>query len=233
MQTSYYFSRTTLASTHKGIRMTSNGWHACRSTRHHTLVSRDHHNQQRSTHQGIHEKPPSRSTMAHTKNAPAPLLGAAISSCVLLASFPLRSESFAPGNPLSRAVRDPSAIPFSDNVPFFAGFRHKSGNVAGSTGVEMASLAPSKISDPDGPTPEKAPFEPTVVDAAEVEAQMEYDPETSVVPHQPWRRGDANGCEEPVDAQWRLGASLMSFYGKMPIYIYIYIGRKLLVHMSC
>ena len=66
--------------------------------------------------------------------------------------------------------------------------------------------SPSKVVDPDGPTPS--------LDAEEIE---EIDPEsipelrdiTSAddlprpIPHQPWRRGETAGCEAPIAAEWR------------------------------
>ncbi len=33
---------------------------------------------------------------------------------------------------------------------------------------------------------------------------MHYDKDAVPIPHQPWRRGDTDGCEDPIDAPWRL-----------------------------
>ncbi len=65
--------------------------------------------------------------------------------------------------------------------------------------------APSVVVDPDGPTPiiEPDPF-PTV-DLDEL-PEAQYDPDNHPIPHQPWRRGDTDGCHDPLTASWRLEA---------------------------
>lgn len=78
---------------------------------------------------------------------------------------------------------------FTNKKPFFQHF----------------ALPPSKVIDEDGPTPEQPPDEPDVV-AAEDVPELHYDPNAHPIPHQPWRRGDTDGCEDPIDAPWRLEA---------------------------
>jgi ribosome maturation factor RimP len=65
--------------------------------------------------------------------------------------------------------------------------------------------ARSLVSDPAGPTP--------VLDEEELETirledipETQYDPDNRPVPHQTWRRGITDGCEDPIDAPWRLEA---------------------------
>lgn len=36
--------------------------------------------------------------------------------------------------------------------------------------------------------------------------ESHYDPANHPVPHQPWRRGDTDGCHDPLTAEWRLEA---------------------------
>lgn len=33
--------------------------------------------------------------------------------------------------------------------------------------------------------------------------ELKYDPDNHPIPHQPWRRGITDGCEDPIDAPWR------------------------------
>lgn len=69
-----------------------------------------------------------------------------------------------------------------------------------------AKRSPSKVVDLDGPTP--------TVEAADVEEiDVESIPELRdienpnelprPIPHQPWRRGETAGCEDPIAAEWR------------------------------
>lgn len=64
------------------------------------------------------------------------------------------------------------------------------------------ALSPSKVVDDDGPTPDPIPYEPETIPAEDV-AEFHYDPKAVPIPHQPWRRGDTDGCEDPIDAPWR------------------------------
>ncbi len=36
--------------------------------------------------------------------------------------------------------------------------------------------------------------------------EAQYDPDNHPIPHQPWRRGDTDGCHDPITAPWRLEA---------------------------
>jgi len=73
-----------------------------------------------------------------------------------------------------------------------------------------ASFAPSTVVDEDGPTPENPYAEPEVVDIEDM-PEMHYDPNAHQVPHQPWRRGMTNGCEEPIQAEWRQEAEAIIY----------------------
>jgi ribosome maturation factor RimP len=67
------------------------------------------------------------------------------------------------------------------------------------------ALSPSRVTDDDGPTPDPTPFEPETIPAQDI-PEFHYDPKAVPIPHQPWRRGDTDGCEDPIDAPWRLEA---------------------------
>ena len=65
--------------------------------------------------------------------------------------------------------------------------------------------APSKVSDPSGPTVEAEPEELDTVNWEDI-PEAHYDENKIPIPHQPWRRGETAGCEAPIDAQWRKDA---------------------------
>jgi ribosome maturation factor RimP len=66
-------------------------------------------------------------------------------------------------------------------------------------------VSPSVVTDPDGPTPiiEPDPFPTVDIDQL---PESHYDPDNHPIPHQPWRRGDTDGCHDPLSAPWRLEA---------------------------
>jgi len=66
-----------------------------------------------------------------------------------------------------------------------------------------ASLSPSKVQDDDGPTPPAKYLEPEEVDIADIPG-FHYDPDNHPISYQPWRRGDTDGCEDPIEAPWRM-----------------------------
>lgn len=81
-------------------------------------------------------------------------------------------------------------------------------SIQSSLNVKTSSLqafAPSKITDDDGPTPEPVIEEPDLVEPEDVPG-LTYDENAHPIPHQPWRRGDTDGCEDPIDAPWRVEA---------------------------
>jgi len=71
-----------------------------------------------------------------------------------------------------------------------------------------SARAPSKISDPSGPTVE---VEPEVFPEVEYDSLPEANYDESNIPNpvQPWRRGETVGCEDPLDAEWRKEAERM------------------------
>ena len=69
---------------------------------------------------------------------------------------------------------------------------------------------PSVVIDPDGPTPIVEPDAFPTVNIDDL-PEAHYDPDNHPIPHQPWRRGDTDGCHDPLNAPWRLEAeSLIS-----------------------
>lgn len=61
---------------------------------------------------------------------------------------------------------------------------------------------PSKVVDVDGPTPESADDVPEVIDPKDI-PELHYNENDHPIPHQPWRRGSTEGCEDPIEAPWR------------------------------
>jgi len=70
---------------------------------------------------------------------------------------------------------------------------------------EIPFFTPSKVIDEDGPTPPEEYSEIESVDVSDI-PELQYDPNGHPIPHQPWRRGDTDGCHDPIEAPWRLEA---------------------------
>lgn len=72
---------------------------------------------------------------------------------------------------------------------------------------------PSKVTDDDGPTPDLPVAEMEELDVNEVPELREFADASELppgpVPHQSWRRGETNGCEDPITAEWRVTAEEM------------------------
>jgi hypothetical protein len=60
----------------------------------------------------------------------------------------------------------------------------------------------SRVGDPSGPAapPEEVEYPEVNLDDLD---ETQYDKYVPILPHQPWRRGETNGCEDPIDAPWR------------------------------
>lgn len=71
-----------------------------------------------------------------------------------------------------------------------------------------AKRSPSRVTDEDGLTPDAAEDEIEEIDPDEISELMEIDDESQMppgpIPHQPWRRGVTDGCEDPITAEWRV-----------------------------
>eukprot|EP00586_Coscinodiscus_wailesii_P012019 CAMPEP_0172497296 /NCGR_PEP_ID=MMETSP1066-20121228/97767_1 /TAXON_ID=671091 /ORGANISM="Coscinodiscus wailesii, Strain CCMP2513" /LENGTH=281 /DNA_ID=CAMNT_0013269967 /DNA_START=324 /DNA_END=1169 /DNA_ORIENTATION=+ len=66
----------------------------------------------------------------------------------------------------------------------------------------LSAFPPSKVSDEyDSPTPDVPSDEIPIVDPATI-PELHYDPKVHA-PGQPWRRGDTDGCHDPIHARWR------------------------------
>jgi len=63
-----------------------------------------------------------------------------------------------------------------------------------------SSLGSSVVVDDDGVTPDVEMEEIEVIDEL---PEYRYDENNICVPHQSWRRGDTDGCEDPIEAEWR------------------------------
>jgi len=66
-------------------------------------------------------------------------------------------------------------------------------------------LQSSKVTDPDGVTPHQPPIIYPTIDPKDV-PELHYNASDHPIAHQPWRRGDTDGCEDPIDALWRIEA---------------------------
>ena len=66
----------------------------------------------------------------------------------------------------------------------------------------------SRVVDEDGPTPEIADDDPLMLDPNDI-PELHYDESVHPIPHQPWRRGTTEGCEDPIEAPWRREAELI------------------------
>ncbi len=64
---------------------------------------------------------------------------------------------------------------------------------------------PSKIDNDDEETPIEEDYEPEEVTIDDIPG-LNYDANAVPIPHQPWRRGDTDGCEDPITAPWRIEA---------------------------
>ncbi|KAI2506627.1 hypothetical protein MHU86_7837 [Fragilaria crotonensis] len=72
-----------------------------------------------------------------------------------------------------------------------------------------AQRPPSRVVDFDGPTPTQEIEPPDVIDPADIYG-LDYDEANHPIPHQPWRRGETRGCEDPIDAPWRQQAEIIT-----------------------
>ena len=68
----------------------------------------------------------------------------------------------------------------------------------------------SRVTDDDGPTPDMAVSDLEEIDVNDVPELREFEDASEMppgpVPHQPWRRGETDGCEDPITAEWRVKA---------------------------
>lgn len=74
--------------------------------------------------------------------------------------------------------------------------------------TEKRKRKPSRVTDEDGPTPDLPDVEIEEVgdipELRETKSASEMPP--GPIPHQPWRRGETAGCEDPISAEWRVEA---------------------------
>ncbi|KAL7470309.1 hypothetical protein ACHAXS_010533 [Conticribra weissflogii] len=115
-------------------------------------------------------------------------------SSLLLTSSAPAIVAFAPHAP--RSHRRPNLLPPSSPLPPLFATPKKSSS---------SSFPPSTVSDPSGPTPPQptSHFPSISLDSL---PESHYDPHAHPIPHQPWRRGDTDGCHDPLTSPWRLEA---------------------------
>ncbi|EED88125.1 predicted protein [Thalassiosira pseudonana CCMP1335] len=71
--------------------------------------------------------------------------------------------------------------------------------------AKKSSYGASTVVDPHGPTPPVSADPFPTVDLNDL-PQAHYDESNHPIPHQPWRRGDTDGCHDPISAPWRMEA---------------------------
>ena len=124
---------------------------------------------------------------------------------LVAASSPLSTLSFTQHSyhPLHKGVASTRSLSSSSSALFAA--KKKSSKKSAAVGAAPAAYAPSTVIDLDGPTPDQSPdpFPEVDIDAL---PEAHYDPNNHPVPHQPWRRGDTDGCHDPISAPWRIEA---------------------------
>jgi hypothetical protein len=81
-------------------------------------------------------------------------------------------------------------------------------SVSSSVSTVLAARQRSRVDDDDGPTPAVPDDVPELIDPADI-PELHYDKNSHPIPHQPWRRGTTEGCEDPIEAPWRQEAELI------------------------
>lgn len=126
---------------------------------------------------------------------------------VLLASVSHVTAFFLPC-PSSGALSDPMATRTSTSKTakgFF--FANNAASAASSTSLfATKKRPPSKVTDPEGPSPTLNDDEVEEIDPATIPELVEITSQDELphpIPHQPWRRGETAGCEAPIAAEWR------------------------------
>lgn len=64
----------------------------------------------------------------------------------------------------------------------------------------------SRVTDPFGPTETEEEYPELEEVNLEDLPEAHYDPNSHPIPHQPWRRGLTEGCEDPILSPWRIEA---------------------------
>ena len=71
--------------------------------------------------------------------------------------------------------------------------------------AKAKGFEPSKVEDDEGPTPPQTSDPILEIDPSTIK-EMQYSKDVHPVPDQPWRRGDTDGCEDPIYVEWRVEA---------------------------
>jgi len=72
--------------------------------------------------------------------------------------------------------------------------------------IRLYARQPSRVSDDFGPTPDLIESEIEEVDIPEEFKEDLEELPPGPIPYQPWRRGETDGCEDPITADWRVQA---------------------------
>ena len=101
-------------------------------------------------------------------------------------------------------LKNPAVLPFTSS-PSTTCVSAKKGTQK-TTKKGASSRSPSRVTDPDGPTPSMDNNQFEEVDPETIpELRDIADPNElpRPIPHQPWRRGETAGCEAPIAVEWR------------------------------
>ena len=78
-------------------------------------------------------------------------------------------------------------------------------------GSKLYARSPSKVTDDDESTPPLKSDPIEEVDPTTIPG-LQYSKDAHPIPEQPWRRGDTDGCEDPIYAEWRQEAEQIIDY---------------------
>jgi len=114
------------------------------------------------------------------------------------AAIPTSSSFVAPPSSALAPARRPRPASSSTSLSAARGQQQRRTR---HTGYHPAST----VTDPHGTTPEIEPDPFPEIDIDD-HPESRYDPANHPVEHQPWRRGDTDGCHDAISAPWRLEA---------------------------
>lgn len=99
----------------------------------------------------------------------------------------------------------PFIFPTASKIAATTGLSAKK-NVDAQKGGSNGKRAPSKVVDPEGPTPSMDESDMEEIDPEDIPELRDIEDAADLprpIPHQPWRRGDTAGCDAPIAVEWR------------------------------
>jgi len=108
--------------------------------------------------------------------------------------------------PTSSMMQQRNILPKTSTTAAFISAKQQCHHQSTTTSLKMVS--PTKVTDEDGLTPDQEEGELKLINPDDIPG-MHYDENVHPIPHQPWRRGDTDGCEDPIEAPWRQEAEML------------------------